>query len=37
MKVALDGVVRWHFDHQGGSRDDAIEWLRTQQEAFGIP
>lgn len=37
VKTALDGVVRWQFDHRDGTRDEALEWLRTQKEAFGLP
>ncbi|KFY47092.1 hypothetical protein V494_00181 [Pseudogymnoascus sp. VKM F-4513 (FW-928)] len=37
MKAALDGLLRWQFDHEGGSQDDAKDWLRTRGEYFGIP
>lgn len=37
LKTALDGVVRWQFDNKDGTKDEAVEWLRTQKEAFGIP
>ncbi|KFY20402.1 hypothetical protein V491_03744 [Pseudogymnoascus sp. VKM F-3775] len=37
MKAALDGLIKWQFDHERGSKDDAKEWLRTQKEHFGIP
>lgn len=37
MKVALDGLIKWQFDHEGSSKDDAKGWLRTQREGLGIP
>ena len=37
MEALLDGVVRWQFDRKDPSKDEAVEWLRTQKEAFGIP
>ena len=37
IKTALDGLMEWQFDHESASRDEAIDWLRTQKEKFGIP
>lgn len=37
IKRALDGVLEWQFDHEHGTKEEAIEWLKTQKEAFGIP
>jgi len=37
IKTALDGVARWQFDNRDGARDEAIEWLRTPKEVFGLP
>lgn len=37
MKTALTGIIEWQFDHENGSKDEAIEWLRTQKVNFGIP
>jgi tRNA nucleotidyltransferase (CCA-adding enzyme) len=37
MKAALDGLIKWQFDHEGSSKDEAKDWLRTQREDLGIP
>ncbi|OBT71526.1 hypothetical protein VF21_09693 [Pseudogymnoascus sp. 05NY08] len=37
MKAALDGLIKWQFDHAGSSKDEAKDWLRTQREDLGIP
>ncbi|OBT56610.1 hypothetical protein VE04_03135 [Pseudogymnoascus sp. 24MN13] len=37
MKAALDGLIKWQFDHEGSSKDKAKSWLRTQREYLGIP
>lgn len=37
MKTALEGIVRWQFDHENSTKDEAVEWIRTQKENFGIP
>lgn len=37
MKKALDGIVEWEFDNRNRSKVEAIPWVRTQQENFGIP
>ncbi len=37
MRTTLDGIARWQFDNEDCSRDDAISWLRSQQEVFRIP
>ncbi|KFZ02602.1 hypothetical protein V500_00077 [Pseudogymnoascus sp. VKM F-4518 (FW-2643)] len=31
MKAALDGLIKWQFDHEGSSKGDAKDWLRTQR------
>ena len=37
IKTALDGITKWQFDHEQGSKDEAREWLLLQREEFGIP
>lgn len=37
LKVALDSLVQWQFDHEHASKTDAIEWVLTQRENFHIP
>lgn len=37
MKATLDGLIKWQFDHEGSSKDEAKGWLRTQREDLGIP
>lgn len=37
MKAALDRLIKWQFDHEGSSKDEAKGWLRTQREGLGIP
>ncbi|OBT82306.1 hypothetical protein VE02_08203 [Pseudogymnoascus sp. 03VT05] len=37
MKAALDGLIKWQFDYEGSSKDEAKGWLRTQREDLGIP
>lgn len=37
LKVALDGLVQWQFDHEHASKRDATEWILTQREKFHIP
>lgn len=37
MRTALEGIVRWQFDHENSTKDEAVEWIRTQKEVFGIP
>lgn len=37
MRDALDGLVRWEFDHEHASMEEAKEWLYTQKERFHIP
>jgi hypothetical protein len=37
LKVALDGLVQWQFDHEHASKTDATEWVLTQRENFHIP
>lgn len=34
LKVALDGLVQWQFDHEPVSKTDATEWVLTQREFF---
>lgn len=36
LKVALDGLVQWQFDHEHASKTDATEWVLTQREIFHI-
>ena len=36
LKVALDGLVKWQFDHEHVSKADATEWILTQRENFHI-
>ena len=37
LKIALDGLVQWQFDHVHASKRDATEWILTQREKFHIP
>lgn len=37
LKVALDGLFQWQFDHEHVSKADATEWVLTQKENFHIP
>ena len=37
VKDTLDGIVEWQFDHPDGTKDEAVTWLRTQKERFGVP
>lgn len=36
LKVALEGLVQWQFDHEHASKTDATEWVLTQREIFHI-
>ncbi|KAI9733802.1 MAG: hypothetical protein M1818_007069 [Claussenomyces sp. TS43310] len=36
IKTILDGLLKWQFDHEGSSRDEAKDWLYTQKEVLGI-
>lgn len=36
IQTILDGLLKWQFDHEGSSRDEAKHWLYTQKEVFGI-
>lgn len=37
LKVALDGLIQWKFDHEHVSKTDATEWVLTQRENFHVP
>lgn len=37
LSLALDGLIRWMFDNADSSKDEAIEWLRSQKDALRIP
>lgn len=37
LKVALDGLVQWQFDHEHISKSDTTEWVLKQRENFHVP
>lgn len=37
LKVALESLVQWGFDHEHASKKDAAEWVLMQRENFRIP
>ena len=36
MKEALDSVIKWQFDHENGTKEEATHWLLENKETLGI-
>ncbi|GIK05208.1 hypothetical protein Aspvir_009312 [Aspergillus viridinutans] len=36
MRQALDDLLTWQFAHENATKEDAIEWMRTQREMYNV-